>query len=106
MYMVFTFLAPFLFKRNINIKFLLVSLKTLKNFKNSSENRIKFLFPLSLLALVDFLQFAFMPGLKQFSGGLRNNFGVTGGYQKAGTSYLKRVIGRVFTINKRFYRIK
>ncbi len=43
------------------------SLKTLTNSKSCSKSRIKFLFRLSLLSLVDFLQCTFMAGF-------RNNF--------------------------------
>ncbi len=85
----FLHFLPALFKRNINVKFLLASLKILTDSKNCSENRIKFLFRLFLLSLVDFLQCAFMPGLEHFSesqAAYGTIFGVTGSYQKAGTS--------------------
>jgi hypothetical protein len=46
---------------------------------------------------------------KQFSGsqaGYRTTVRDTGGYQKAGTSSLKRVTGRNFTISKLFHKSK
>jgi hypothetical protein len=41
--------------------------------------------------------------LEQFSGSqaaFGTTFRVTGGYRKAGTSFLRRVIGRIFTIRE------
>jgi hypothetical protein len=37
---------------------------------------------------------------EQFSGAFDAAFGVTGGYRKAGTSLLKRITRRIFTISK------
>jgi hypothetical protein len=86
-------------------KFLLASLNTLTIIiiqkivpKASSE----FMFRLSF-SLSDFIQCVHVMA------GFRNNFQdhrrlaekrVIGGYQKAGTSFLKRVTGRIFTISK------
>ncbi len=58
---------PTQFNRKINMKFLLVSLKTLTNSKNRSESRIKFLFWLSLALIGRFFQCTFIAGF-------RNNF--------------------------------
>jgi hypothetical protein len=60
---------------------LLASLKAASNFCSG--------FP--LLSLVDFLQGTFMAGC-------RNNFSIKSGYQKAGTSSMKSVTGRNFTL--------
>jgi hypothetical protein len=64
------------------------------NSKICSESRIKFLFGLSFALCHSRLS-------EQFSGS-REGYGTvfrdTGGYQKAGTSSLKRVTGRNFTI--------
>jgi hypothetical protein len=67
------------------MKFLLASLKTLTNSKCCSESRIKFLFRL--------LRSHWSIPFVQSSKG-------AGGYPKTGTSSLKRVTGRDFTINK------
>ncbi len=61
------FKQPALFELNVNIKFLLASLKTCFNSKYCSKSHIKFLLWLSSLLLVDFFQGTFMAGF-------RNNF--------------------------------
>ncbi len=65
---------------------------------------MKFLFQL-LLSLADFLLCKFIPGFwNNFQDDRQVTYGTTfrgtGGYQKAGTSSLKRVTGRNFTIRK------
>ncbi len=82
------------------MKFLLASLKTLTNSKSCSESRIKFLFTLPLLSLVNFfLMYIHSRLSEQFSesqAGFVATLKGTDGYQKAGTSSLKRVTGRNF----------
>jgi hypothetical protein len=80
------------------MKFLLASLKTvlLKIVPKAASN---FCSGFPLLSSVNFFQCIFIAGF-------RNNFRDTGGYQKAGTSSLKRVTGRIFTICKWFHRSK
>jgi hypothetical protein len=87
------------------MKFLLASMKTLTNSKNCSKSRIKFLFQLSF-ALIGHLFPVYIHSQlsEQFSGsqaGYGTTFRDTGRYQKAGTSCMKRVTGRNFTISKR-----
>jgi hypothetical protein len=84
------------------MKFLLASLKTLTNSKSCSESRNKFLYRLSF-ALIGHLVYIHSRLSEQFSesqAGFVTTFQGTGGYQKAGTSSLKRVTGRHFTISK------
>ncbi len=79
------------------MKFLLASLKT--NFCSG--------FP--FLSLVNFSSVHSWPAFKTISesqAGFRTTFKGTGGYQKAGTSSLKKVTGRNFTIMKWFHRSK
>jgi hypothetical protein len=77
------------------MKFLLASLKTLTNSKSCSESRIKFLFRLSFALNGQFFLLYIHSRLsEQFSesqAGFGKTFKGTGGYQKAGTSSLKRV---------------
>jgi hypothetical protein len=92
-----------LVQEKINLKFLPASLKTLTNSKINSEIRIKFLFRLSFVLIGRFSP-AFMQGRlsEQFSGShaaFGTIFRVTGGCRKAGTSFLKRANGRIFTIS-------
>ncbi len=72
-------------------KFLIASLKPLTNSKNCSVSRIKFLCPL-------FFQCTFISGFRKKFQDHRiwnNFFRDTGGYQKAGTSFQKRVTGLI-----------
>jgi hypothetical protein len=86
------------------MKFLLASLKTVTKPKNYSESRIKFLFRLYFASIGKFFSSVHSPPVsEQFSGSetdYKTTFGDTGGYQKAGTSSLKRVTERNFTIRK------
>ncbi len=56
------------------------------------------------LSLVDFLQCIVMAASEQFisrsKAAFETTFRVTGGYSKAGTNFLKRITGRIFTDNK------
>jgi hypothetical protein len=54
-----------LFKREINIKFLLASLKTLSNSKNGPKTASNFCFGFPLLSLVDFLTCTLMAGFRK-----------------------------------------
>jgi hypothetical protein len=85
----------------------LAFLKTLTNSKSCPESRIKFLFMLSFALIGQFsLVYIHSRLSEQFSksqAGFGTNFKDTGGYQKAGTSSLKRVTGRNFTISKLFH---
>jgi hypothetical protein len=82
------------------MKFLLTSLETLTNSKNCFIHHIKFLsfalngrlFPCTFIAAFGTIFF-----IIRIIGRLRNN---TGGYQKAGTSSLKRVTGSNSKISK------
>jgi hypothetical protein len=67
---------PALFKRKLNINFLLVSLKTFTFFKNCSKSHIKFLFRLSFTLIGRFSP-VYIHGTKtifRITGGFRNNF--------------------------------
>jgi hypothetical protein len=91
-------------RENKKKKFLLASLKTLTNSKSCSESRIKF----SVQAfLCSHWSIYFCVHSKPSFGtisesqvGFGTTFKGTGGYQKAGKSFLKRVTGRNFTISK------
>jgi hypothetical protein len=78
----------------------LASLKTLSNSKSCSETHIKFLFMLSFALIGQFSLVDIHSRLsEQFSksqAGFGKIFKYTGGYQKAGTSSLKRVTGSNF----------
>jgi hypothetical protein len=93
-----------LLNRKINIKFLLASLKTLNNSKDCSESRFKFLFQLFISLIGQFSLVCIHGRLaEKFSGSqadFETTFRITGGYQKAGTNFLMRVTGMVFTIGK------
>jgi hypothetical protein len=82
------------------MKFLLASLKTLTNSKNCSKSRIKFMFRLSFPLIGQyFLVYIHSRLLEQFSesqAGFGTTLKGTGGYQKAGTSSLKRVYWKEF----------
>ncbi len=70
-------IQPALFKRKINIKFLLASLKIQSNSKNCSESRIKFCSIFPLISLVDFSSVFSWPAfgtIFTFTGGFWNNF--------------------------------
>jgi hypothetical protein len=86
------------------MNFLLASLKTLADCENCSESRIKILFRLSFALTGQFFQVYIHSRIsEQFSesqAAFRTTFKGTGGYQKAGTSSLKRVTGRNFTISE------
>jgi hypothetical protein len=86
------------------MKFLLASLKTLTNSKSCSESRIKFLFMLSFALIGQFslvyIHFRLSEQFSESQAGFGTTFKGTGGYQKAGTSSLKRFTGRNFTISK------
>ncbi len=88
------------------MKFLLASLKTLTNAKNCSESRIKFLFRLSFALIgqvfsgVRYIHSRLSEQFSESQAGFGTTVNGTGGYQKAGTSSLKRVTGRNFTISK------
>jgi hypothetical protein len=83
---------------------LIASLKTLTDFENCSESRIKFLFRLSFALFGKFLTVYIHSRLsEQFLGsqaGYGTTFRDTGGYQKAGTRSLKRVTRINFTISE------
>jgi hypothetical protein len=84
------------------MKFLLASLKTLTNSSSCSESRIKFTFRLSfVLGGQFFLVYIHSRLSEQFlsQAGSGTTFKGTGD-QKAGTSSLKRVSARNFTISK------
>ncbi len=102
--MVFYFLVCALFKRKINIKFLLASVKTLTNSNSYSERRNIFKCRLSFALIGRFFPLYIHSRLwEQFSGtqaAFGTTFRDTSGFQKAGTSSLKRVTGRFFTIIK------
>jgi hypothetical protein len=51
------------------------------------------------LSLVDSLQCTFMAGFQNVAFKLLLKSQLTGGYRKDGTSFMKRVIGRIFTIS-------
>ncbi len=101
--MVFKFLACWVL-RKIKIKFLLASLKTLTNSKSCSENRRKFLFRLcshwSIYSSVhdEYIHSRLSEQFSVSQTGFGTNFEGTDGYQKAGSSSLKRITGRNFTI--------
>jgi hypothetical protein len=82
-------------KEKLNMKFLLASLKTITNSKNCSESRIKFQVRLSFALTGPFFPVYIHSRLsEQFSGSeavYGTTFRDTSGYQKAGTSSLKRV---------------
>jgi hypothetical protein len=71
---------------------------------------VKFLFRLSFALIGRFILVYIHSKLsEQFSesqAGFGTTFKGTGGYQKAGTSSLKRITGRNFTISKVFHRCK
>jgi hypothetical protein len=77
------------------MKFLLGSLKTPTDSENCSKSRIKFLSRLSFALIGQFFPVYIHCWLsEQFSGsqaGSGRTFRDTGGYQKAGTSFLKMV---------------
>ncbi len=101
-----------MFKRKINIKFLLDSFKTLTNSEDCSENRISLCPSFPSLSLVDFLQCTFMAGF-------RNNFhdrrrlseqlSESQDHRRRlenRSKLPKRVTRRIFTISKQFYKSK
>ncbi len=80
------------------MKVLLASLRTFTNSKSYSERRIKFLFRLPFAVIGQFSSDIHSRLSEQFSesqAGFRTTFKDKGGYQKGGTSSLKRVTGRV-----------
>ncbi len=84
------------------MRFLLATLKTLTNSKKLFWKAALNFCPVSL---VDFSSVLYIHSRlsEQFSwsrAGYLTTFGDTGGYQKAGTSSLKRVTGRNFTISR------
>ncbi len=84
------------------MKFLLASLKTLTNFKSCSETSIKYLFRLSF-ALILIASVHSQPAFGTIFRITRVSeqfLKAKGGYQKAGTSPMKWVTGRNFTISK------
>ncbi len=100
----FLIVWPAYLKRKMNIKFLLASLKQLANF--NSKIVLKAVLNLGSrfpsLLLVVFFSVQYDRILEQFSGSqaaFGTTFRVAGGYRKAGTSFLKRVIGRIFAIS-------
>ncbi len=92
---------PALLKGKINGMFLFSSQKTLTSSKDCSESRIKFVIRISLAFIFYFLR-------STLTARFRNNFQnhrrfserLLGSYQKAGTSYQKRVTGSIATISK------
>ncbi len=92
-----------MFKRKINLKFLLVYLKTLTKPKIFSVRGVKFLFWLSLPRIGRFspvyIHARLSEHFSESQAGYGTTFRVTGSYQKAGTISLKVVTGRVFTIS-------
>jgi hypothetical protein len=93
-----------LLKRKVHLKFLLASLQTLTNSKDSvTRDKSNFGFGIPSLSLHNIHD--------QFSDHRRlseQTFKVTGCYWKAGTSFLTRVTftGRIFTLSKLFHRSK
>ena len=70
------FFLPALFKRKLNLNFLLASLKILTYFKNCSKSHIKFLFRLSFTLIGRFSP-VYIHGtgtIFRITGGFRNNF--------------------------------
>jgi hypothetical protein len=93
------------------MRFLLASLNTLTNSKVVPKAASKFCSGFPLLSLINFFECRYIHSRlsEQFSesqAGFGKTIKGTGGYQKAGTSSLKRVSGRNFTISKRFHRSK
>ncbi len=93
------------------MKFLLASLKNLLILNIVPKATSNFCSGFSLLSLFDFLQCTYIKA--SFRNSFQNHrwffgtpFRVTGCYQKAGTSSLKRVTERVFTISKCFHGSK
>jgi hypothetical protein len=74
------------------------------NSKSCSESRIKFLFRHSFALIGQFFQVYIHSRLSEQCSGSQAGYGTTfngtGGYQKAGTSSLKRFTGRNFNISK------
>jgi hypothetical protein len=86
---------------------LLASLKTLTNSKSFSESYIKFLFPLLSFALIGqlFLVYIHSRLSEQFSesqAGFGTTFKGTGGYQKAGTNSMKRLLEGISQLGSDF----
>ncbi len=100
----YTFLASLVQEKNkYCIKILLASLKTLNNSENSTERESNFFNSFPFLSLVDFLLCEFMAGFRnnfRITGSFHANFRITGFYQKDGTSFQKRVAGKIFTVSK------
>jgi hypothetical protein len=95
----FKILAYLVQEKNIYcIKVFLASWKTLNNSENCSGSRIKLLFWISFAFISCFSRILYIHFW--FS---EKTYGDTGGYQKAGTSSLKRVTGRIFTVSKWFH---
>jgi hypothetical protein len=86
-----------LLKRKIMLKFLLSSLKTLSNYKESRTLNICSGFP--FLAIVDFSSVHVIVGF-------RNNFKILGGYLNAANKLFVRVFRKAFRIIKCFLRSK
>jgi hypothetical protein len=86
------------------MKFFLASLKTLTDSKYCSVSRIKVLFRLSFALIGRFFPVYIHSRLSEQFSGSQAGYGTTlrdtGGYQKAGTSSLKRVTEKNFTISK------
>ena len=86
------------------MKILLASLKTLTDSENCSESRIKFLFRLSFPLIGNFflayIHSRLSEKFSELQAGFETTFKGTGGYQKAGTSSLKKVTGMNFKISR------
>jgi hypothetical protein len=102
--MIFKFLAYLVREKN-KYKFLLAFLKKLTNSNNCTERCIKFLFRLSF-AVLGLFSFVYTVHSWQafrtifiITAVFQNNFRVAGGYLKDGTTSMKGVTGRIFTIS-------
>ncbi len=104
-YFLYIFWLP-LFQRKIDIKFLLAPLKTL--ILKIAQLHQNFYSGIPSLSLFDFLQCTFMAGFPntESQAAFGTTLRVTGGYQNAGTSTLKRVTGRTFPISTWFHTSK
>ncbi len=98
--------------RKMIIKFLLASFKTLPNSKDCSESCFRILFWLSFSSIGRYspvyLSWLAFGTIFMIAGGFRNFF-LDHSYRRlseAGTNFLKRVTGWIFTISKLFHGSK
>ncbi len=83
-------------KEKIKITFCLLLEKHLLILKIGSKAASHFCSGF-LFKLVEFFQ---CWSASESQSAIRTSFRVTGGYQKAGTSFLKRVAGRIFSVSR------